>query len=115
MKNIGIDIVQNGRFKDALYDEKKYSRFLSPKEIAIYQDFTSEKRKLEYLASRFAAKEALIKALSKTNISFNYRDVSVLNDENGAPYIEFAFKNDLYVLVSISHSEDNSIAFVILI
>jgi holo-[acyl-carrier protein] synthase len=115
MKNIGIDIVRNERFKEMLVDEKKYSRILSAKEIEVFRSFNSEKRKLEYLASRFAAKEALVKALSKTKISFNYTDVSVLNEENGAPYVEFAFKTDIYVLISISHTEDDSIAFVILI
>jgi holo-[acyl-carrier protein] synthase len=115
MKNIGIDIVRNERFKVMLDDEKKYSRILSLKEREIYKSFTSEKRKLEYLASRFAAKEALIKALNKTNINFDYTDVSVLNEENGAPYIEFGFKTDIYVLISLSHTDDDSIAFVVLI
>jgi len=115
MKNIGVDIVKNDRFKDMVNKSRKYSRILSPKEVEIFTTFTSEVRRIEYLASRFAAKEAMIKALNKTDASFNYVDVSILNDNDGAPYIEFGVKLNYDFLISISHSEDNSIAFVVLI
>lgn len=115
MKNIGVDIVKNERFKEMINDEKKVKRILSPKEVEVFSTFSAEKRKIEYLASRFAAKEAVIKALNKTNLKFNYVDISILNDATNAPYVEFSFKVDLYVLISLSHSDENSIAFAVLI
>lgn len=115
MKNIGVDIVKNSRFEEMINDEKKYSRILSDKEIQVFSDITAKKRKIEYLASRFAAKEAIIKAINKTNVSFNYRDVSVLNDTKGAPYVEFNFKVNFYILISISHTDEDSLAFAVMI
>ena len=82
--------------------------------IKIYLDITSESRKLEYLASRFAAKEAIIKAINKEKLSFSYKDVSILNDNNGAPFVKFNFNVDFDILISLSHSDVNSIAFAIM-
>lgn len=115
MKNIGVDIVKNSRFEEMINDEKKYSRILSDREVQVFIDITAKKRKIEYLASRFAAKEAIIKAINKTNLSFNYRDISVLNDANGAPYVEFSFSVNFYILISISHTDEDSLAFAVMI
>jgi holo-[acyl-carrier protein] synthase len=115
VKNIGIDIVENVRFKDMITDEKKISRILSQKEVKVFSDFTAESRKVEYLASRFAAKEAVIKAISKTETHYGYRDISILNDAEGAPYVEFNNNPGFYVQVSLSHSDNNSIAIAVLI
>lgn len=108
---VGIDIVKNARFKSFLDDERKISRILSSEEIKIYSKIKLEKRKLEYLGSRFAVKEALFKA---TNVSFNFNDVSVLNSETGKPYIVCNFINDLSIEVSISHEEEYSVAVVLI-
>lgn len=114
MKNVGIDIVKNNRFIEMLNDERKCARILSKKEMEVFLLINHEKRKLEYIASRFAAKEALFKALNKSEIKFDYNRVSILNDETRAPYVEFEIENDLNILISISHSDDDSIAIVII-
>lgn len=114
MKNIGVDIVENDRFKEMIYDEKKVNRILSEDEVKIYNKITSEKRKIEYLASRFCGKEAVIKAINKKRLSYGYKDISILNDEVGAPYVKFNFEVNFEVLISISHSNNNSIAFAVL-
>lgn len=112
MKNnkIGIDITDNKRFLTYINDEKKYSKILSKDEINVYKRFTSDKRKVEYIASRFACKEALYKAI---NIKFSLPDVSVLNYEDGTPYIKQNFCNKT-ISVSISHETDYSIAMVLI-
>lgn len=115
MKNIGIDIVENERFKEMILDERRYKRILSEDELKIFLEIHSSKRKIEYLASRFCAKEAIIKAINKEKLSFSYKDVSVLNDSNGAPYVKFNFVVDYDILLSISHSDVNSIAFAIMV
>lgn len=115
MKNIGVDIVENLRFKKMIDDERKYKRILSEEELNKFLEITSESRKIEYLASRFSAKEAIIKAINKEKLSFSYKDVSILNDNNGAPYVKFNFEVDFDILISISHSDVNSIAFAIMV
>ena len=115
LKNIGVDIVSNCRFAEKISDTNFVSRILSEKEKEVFISFGSNVRKVEYLAGRFAAKEAIIKAantaLKTADSSFNYRDISVLNDETGAPYVEFAFKVDFSILISISHTSENTVAF----
>jgi len=54
---IGTDIVRIQRLTDPLI-----KKILSESEFKIYLSFSSEKRKKEFAAGRFAAKEALIKA-----------------------------------------------------
>jgi holo-[acyl-carrier protein] synthase len=115
MKNIGIDIIKNERFDNKLEDDLFISRILSTKEKEVFTSFNSRSRKVEYLAGRFAAKEAIIKAINKTSLSFDYKDISVLNDENGSPYVEFSFKVDFYILLSISHTDENSVAVAVMV
>ncbi len=107
---IGIDIVENARMHGKDIDFIK--RILSEKEFVIYSNYSNEQRKIEYLSSRFAAKEALFKAYKKGDKNLNYNDISILNDEVGAPYIEI---NDCLIdtlEVSISHEKNYSVAIV---
>ena len=76
----------------------------------------SKEHPAPHLAVRFAAKEAVIKALHGLNIPrLHYREIEVTNDRRGVPAV--ACKNSdshRYVTkLSLSHSEDHAIAFVI--
>lgn len=109
---IGVDITKNERFEKIIADSQE-KRILSSEELKVYENFTSHSRKLEYLASRFSSKEALFKA---TNVRFEMIDVSILNDENGKPYVKSDLFNkisDTEILISISHEKEYTIAFVI--
>ncbi len=109
MARIGVDIVFNSRFAEFVDDYKKLSRILSVEELEYYSTIKNEKRKLEYIASRFAAKEALFKA----GITENFNSISILNDETGKPVV---ICNSLKPIdISISHETEYSIAFVIII
>ena len=59
IKGIGIDICQISRMKPDMN-----RRILSDSENIIYEEIKLDKRKIEFLAGRFAAKEAIYKALS---------------------------------------------------
>lgn len=107
---VGIDLAEH---KDFINKEALINRILSPLEKAKYNTITSEKRKLEYVASRFAAKEAIFKVYEEGDKTLNFKDISILNKENGAPYISSDFLKDK-LEISISHSENYSIAIVIL-
>ena len=91
IEKIGVDISENSRFIDIVKDKKHYEKILSPK--------------------CFSAKEALFKACNK---KFNFNEVSILNHEDGSPYIEANFLDGYITHVSISHEKAYSIAFVIL-
>lgn len=108
---LGIDLVENDRFRNK--SEEFINRILSPEELKIYNTFTNEMRKLTYLASRFAAKEAIFKACKEGDKNLNYRDISVLNYANGSPFVKVEKYPDLVFDISITHTENYSQAVVI--
>ncbi len=120
---IGIDIVENNRFKELIKKKKFINRICSPKEI---DNFKKKNNKISYLSKRFSAKEAFVKALGsgfRNKLCFN--DISILNDRRGKPYFLFnqKIKNILrnkYKLIkfkahlSLSDEKKHSISYVIL-
>ena len=73
------------------------------------------------LASRFAAKEAVMKALGTGVRGVGWKDIEIKRERGGPPYIELhgraqtrASKMDLSdISISLSHSNDFAIATVI--
>ena len=111
---VGIDLIENKRFEGYLQDDRKIARILSLEEVEVFKSFACSKRKIEYLASRFCTKEAFIKASNSYNLHFNYTDISVLNNENGSPYLKFAFSFTDSVKLSLTHTDDYSSSIVII-
>ncbi|MFI3251592.1 MAG: holo-ACP synthase [bacterium] len=107
---IGIDIVENSRMTNK--DEQFIKRILSDKEQEKFNSFNSEDRKIQYLASRFAAKEAIFKVFKEGKLDFNYNDISILNHENGSPYIIMKNEIKTNLEISISHEKNYSVAIV---
>ena len=100
IKGIGVDIVEFKRIQ-----LKIAKKILSVKELEIYETLTDNLKK-EFLAERFAVKEALFKAENKY---FDYDKVSVLNDQSGKPYLD-----GIKGMVSIAHDGGMVVAFVVL-
>lgn len=96
IKGIGCDIVEIARLKDRL---KK--KILSPVELAVYESFESETRRREYLAGRFALKEAIVKAVG----IIPFPELEVVDDEIGKPHLSCPRLEGLSVWVSISHEK----------
>jgi len=111
-KEVGIDIVEFAEIKEKISD-KFIKRILSTLELERYDLINNEKRKLEYLAGRFAAKEAYTKLYKRFDEPLNFVDVQVLSDEFGAPYIVSKYRPEDIVKVSISHSKNYVIAICI--
>ncbi len=114
---IGIDIVQAKRIENLLnkHDEKFLNRVLTENEIALIP----EKRKTEFIAGRFAVKEAVIKAAGK--ITCGMRDIEILNDDGGKPCVANEKKllssmgiEGARLHVSISHDGDVATGLAIL-
>ena len=110
---IGVDIEQICRFEDKTREKNAHflNRIYTEKEL---EYCFSDNNYAQHLCGKFCAKEALTKALTAYGISdLSYKDIEVLNKENKVPYIlvekypEFTYK------VSISHTKDKAVAFVI--
>ncbi len=120
---IGVDIIQNRRIKSLVKSKLFILRTFGNKEIDLSKKL---RNKTNYFAKRFAAKEALTKSIGtgfRNNL--NFKDIQILNDNNGKPYyqkskkldkiINNRFKIKKYELyLSISDEKDYSIAFTIL-
>jgi len=110
IKNIGVDIEDSLRFKQKDYSENKhfYEKIFSEKEIKYC---LGKSKPYIHFSGKFSAKEALIKAMSN---KLDFKDIEVLNDETGKPsiYIKNVLKTN--ILLSISHTNSDAIAFVVI-
>lgn len=114
MMKTGIDLVEIARIKTTV-TPAFIQRVLSVKEIEYYRTISHETRQLTYIAGRFAAKEALFKALKKGDLTLNFKDITILNDVSGAPYFESFPNHERYHSeLSISHTEHYAVAIVLL-
>jgi holo-[acyl-carrier protein] synthase len=113
MRNVGIDIVEFDEIKERL-SNRFIERILSEKELVQYHKITNTERKISYLAGRFAAKEAYTKAYQTFDKAVNFRDVTILNKENGAPYLISNYNPKDTIEISISHSRNYAVAICIL-
>ncbi len=110
--NIGVDIIDNQRIKTKMKKNPRLiSRILSSKEQVIFHNLKSDLRRVEYLASRFAAKEAIIKA---TNKQFLFQKIEILNSNSGTPEVIYNQQKVNNLKISIAHEQHYSVAFAIL-
>jgi holo-[acyl-carrier protein] synthase len=70
-----------------------------------------------HYAGRFAAKEAIKKALYSSGIinSINFIDIEIVSSDYGVPEVQLSYPNlnNTQVKVSISHIEEYAIAFAV--
>ena len=80
---VGIDVIVISRVAKVLakHPERFLRRVYTPEEVAFCRGRVPE------LAARFAAKEAVMKALGAEGIAFAFRDIEVMRTESGAPSI----------------------------
>ncbi|MCG7340040.1 holo-ACP synthase [Staphylococcus sp. ACRSN] len=110
---IGIDLIEIDRITK-LYEHqsKLVERVLTENEQKRFHSFKHKPRQMEFLAGRFACKEAFSKALGTglgKKIALN--EIDCVNDENGKPVIQY---DGFIVHVSITHTEHYAMSQVIL-
>ncbi|MEI8185193.1 MAG: holo-[acyl-carrier-protein] synthase [Chlorobiaceae bacterium] len=111
---IGIDIVDLNRIERVYsrYGLKFLQRFLSDEEIAVC---LHKPQVIASIAGRFAAKEAIVKALG-TGFSgeVHWKSFEILNDERGRPFVRHAvtgcFPSGSSIKISIAHDRLSAIA-----
>ncbi len=116
----GTDIIEISRIQKSI--EKSGRRFLeliyTPTEI----EYCESKRGAKYChyAGRFAAKEAIYKAVSsllEERFGISWQNAQVVNDENGNPKVEFIdinFPQIKNIDISISHCKEYAVANVVI-
>lgn len=114
----GTDIVNVSRIKESIENmgDKFKKRVYTDEEISYCE--SRRMCKYESYAARFAAKEAVYKAISPTKEQDGvFTEVEVLNEENGKPYVvlhgELAkIAENKKIEISLSHEKEFAIAMV---
>jgi len=114
---VGVDIIEIDRIEKALarFGPRFLVRVYTKLEVAFCRGRVSE------LAARFAAKEAVMKALGTGARGVAWREIEVLPNHRGKPLVylhgrakQRAEKIALTELdISLSHSRDYAVAFVV--
>lgn len=123
---VGSDIVKNSRIGGLVssYKYRFYERILSVEEIAALKTIELPKKFNNFIAKRFAAKEAFAKAVG-TGIGKEvaFKDVSVISDKYGKPSLRLSDKLDKFmnkkygkvnIHVSLTDEEEYSLAFIVI-
>jgi len=119
----GVDIVEISRIKQAAkkWSDKFLKRIFTDKELEYSR---CKSIPYQHLAARFAAKEAVLKAIGDSSIHrIEWKHVEVLNDEYGKPFINLSGhaskikqeKNISDIIISMSHTRTYAIANAIMI
>lgn len=109
----GIDILEIDRIEEYIKEGGKtfLKNIFTDKEIAYCE---LKKRKYQHYAARFAAKEAVIKAISNlvNDKNIEYNRIEITNNEYGKPLVNVLIniKQKVIIDLSISHSEKYAIA-----
>lgn len=125
IRGIGCDVVEVKRVADVLakHGERFVDRLLTPNEKPLYEKRKSLSREhaLAFIASRWAVKEAVSKALG-TGIAddVTFHSMEVMHNAKGAPLMIFndslkerLMKQGLFVHVSITDEKNVVAAFAV--
>jgi holo-[acyl-carrier protein] synthase len=117
MPSIGVDIVEIERIESAIKRgrERFLNRIYTEAELRTCQD------RISSLASRFAAKEAVMKVLGTGGIGINWREIEILTGDDGRPSVKLygqalnkaAELNLNELSVSLSDSKQSAVAVAI--
>ncbi len=111
--NIGTDIIEIERIKMAIETDNNFvTRVFTDNEIKYCNQ--RNKQRYQSYAARFAAKEAIYKALSnKINFEYFWKDFEILNDKSGRPYVnlKFELENLEQIDISLSHCKEYAVAY----
>ncbi len=109
---IGIDIIEIDRIKKSVdkFGDHFLSKIYTPNEL---EYCLNKHNKYQHLAARFAAKEAIYKALSSEwGREISWQDIDIMNEPNGLPIAKFSGKleefinKDKDIKISMSHSDN---------
>jgi len=116
----GVDLIEVRRIRDAI---KKYkSRFLNKIFTSREIEYAKGKRfYFENLAARFAAKEAVFKAIG--NLNFHWKDIEILNNGKGKPIVYLNKRAKRMVAkerieginISLTHTKEYAIAQAVIL
>jgi holo-[acyl-carrier protein] synthase len=118
---IGTDIIEISRIEESIDDSHFISRLFTKNEIDYCHLATAPRVVASRFAVRFAAKEAVFKALHELTV-LRWKEIEVVNEESGRPILcfygdtlKFVKEKGINMDVSLSHSREYATAVAITI
>ena len=116
----GTDIIEIERIKKSIEDTngKFINEIYTKNEIEYCEN--RKRQKYQHYAARFAAKEAVFKAISiilENKYDISWKDIEIIDDQNGRPHINFInkiFDKLISIDISLSHCKESAIAYVVM-
>lgn len=116
----GVDIIEIDRIKKACERKNFINRFFTSREL---ENIKGSKSFYAHLAGKYAAKEAIVKAMGTGFRNMKWKDIEVLNEASGKPVAVltgqakkiFEQKNFKSISISVSHCKEYAVAFAIAI
>ena len=111
---IGTDLVEVVRIRSAI--QETGDRFLNRIYTKTEQEYCKSKANPEiHYAGRFAAKEAIMKALKSSGVDdpISFESIEILSSKTGEPIVVIDIKFGGQCKVSISHTSSHAIASAI--
>lgn len=117
----GTDIIEIERIKDSIEEtnNKFLNRVYTEKEIEYCE--SKKAQRYQHYAARFAAKEAVFKAISiklEDKYSICWKDIEIINDSQGRPSVTLQGniqKNIEQIDISLSHCKEYATANVVVV
>jgi holo-[acyl-carrier protein] synthase len=120
---VGIDTVSVPAIAESMarFGDRFLARLFTPQEIADARAVQGEPAQHERIAARFAAKEAVIKALDLPEAGIGWRDIELIRGPGGRPGLALHGRTATLAqavgvrewAVSISHERDHACAVVV--
>lgn len=112
---IGVDLIELDRIEQIINRNPRFvEKILTEKEMIIYEQKKSKLKRIEFLAGRFAGKEAFSKAFGTGIGKVAFQDIEILTGPKGEPRLHFNQPHQMNLHISISHSMSHAIAQVII-
>jgi holo-[acyl-carrier protein] synthase len=105
---VGIDIVEVNRIERLIKNKHFLEKIYTKEEIRYC---TGKKNKGQHFAVRFAAKEAVWKALMEKKVT--HKDIGVKNMLTGRPEVFIKGKKRKNIDISLSHTKEHAVACAI--
>jgi holo-[acyl-carrier protein] synthase len=114
---VGCDLIEIARIKNACQKNTSFiHKILLPSEVKYCEQFQEP---FAHIAARFAAKEAVSKALGVGfGESLGFHDIEIKHNDKNKPYVLLSpkaqeFFRDINLEISLSHTQEHAMAYVI--
>lgn len=117
MIKTGIDLVSIKRIEKSIKNRRFLQRVFSEDENLL---FSKRNFSCQTIATNFAGKEAFAKAIGTGIRGFSLKDVEILRDDLGAPFIRLSnnakeLAKDYDISISLTHTDNDAGAVVVMI